>query len=111
VCRAGASTLAELTVCGKPALLIPYPYAADDHQRLNALAFQNQGAGQVLPDVELSGARLYAIIHHLMQHPETLRVQAECSRRLGRPQAADAVITTCLSLIDGNSSQATGHAE
>jgi UDP-N-acetylglucosamine--N-acetylmuramyl-(pentapeptide) pyrophosphoryl-undecaprenol N-acetylglucosamine transferase len=100
VCRAGASTLAELTVCGKAAILVPYPYAADDHQRLNALALQNQGAGQVILDADLSGERLYAAIHDLMQHPETLRAQAECSRRLGRPQAADAILTTCLSLVD-----------
>jgi UDP-N-acetylglucosamine--N-acetylmuramyl-(pentapeptide) pyrophosphoryl-undecaprenol N-acetylglucosamine transferase len=59
LCRAGASTLAELTTCGKPAILVPYPYAADDHQRHNAMALQRQGAAQIILDAELTGARLY----------------------------------------------------
>jgi UDP-N-acetylglucosamine--N-acetylmuramyl-(pentapeptide) pyrophosphoryl-undecaprenol N-acetylglucosamine transferase len=99
ICRAGASTLAELTACGKPSILIPYPYAADDHQRHNALALQQQGAAQVIPDIELTGERLYAAVRELMVHPEKLRQQAEHSRRLGRPQAADAIVTACLRLL------------
>ena len=59
LCRAGASTLAELTACGKPAILVPYPYAADNHQRHNAMALQRQGAAQVILDADLTGARLY----------------------------------------------------
>jgi UDP-N-acetylglucosamine--N-acetylmuramyl-(pentapeptide) pyrophosphoryl-undecaprenol N-acetylglucosamine transferase len=99
ICRAGATTLAELTVCGKPSILIPYPYAADDHQRLNALALQQQGAAQVILDAELTGVRLYEALHAYLAAPETLRSLAECSRRLGRPQAADAIITACLRLL------------
>jgi UDP-N-acetylglucosamine--N-acetylmuramyl-(pentapeptide) pyrophosphoryl-undecaprenol N-acetylglucosamine transferase len=103
VCRAGASTLAELTVCGKPALLIPYPYAADDHQRHNAEALQAQGAAQVMLDAELTGIRLAAAIRAWLEHPERLHAQAACSRHLGRPQAADAIITACLALLKGAS--------
>jgi UDP-N-acetylglucosamine--N-acetylmuramyl-(pentapeptide) pyrophosphoryl-undecaprenol N-acetylglucosamine transferase len=99
ICRAGASTLAELTACGKPSILIPYPYAADDHQRHNALALQQQGAAQVILDAELTGERLYEVVRELMGHPEKLRQQAEHSRRLGRPQAADAIVTACLHLL------------
>jgi UDP-N-acetylglucosamine--N-acetylmuramyl-(pentapeptide) pyrophosphoryl-undecaprenol N-acetylglucosamine transferase len=99
ICRAGASTLAELTACGKPAILIPYPYAADDHQRLNALALQRQGAAQVILEAELSSERLYDTIRTLLTHPEHLRRQADCSRRLGRPQAADTIVTSCLRLL------------
>jgi UDP-N-acetylglucosamine--N-acetylmuramyl-(pentapeptide) pyrophosphoryl-undecaprenol N-acetylglucosamine transferase len=99
VCRAGASTLAELTACGKPSILIPYPYAADDHQRHNAIALQQLGAAQVILDAELTGERLYEAVRELMVHPETLRQQAEHSRRLGRPQAADAIVTACLHLL------------
>lgn len=102
VCRAGASTLAELTACGKPSILVPYPYAADDHQRLNAQALEQQGAAQVILDAELTGGRLYETVQGLMTHPEKLRHQAACSRRLGRPQAADAIITSCLRLLEGN---------
>jgi UDP-N-acetylglucosamine--N-acetylmuramyl-(pentapeptide) pyrophosphoryl-undecaprenol N-acetylglucosamine transferase len=99
VCRAGASTLAELTACGKPSILIPYPYAADDHQRYNALALQQQGAAQVILNAELTGERLYEAVRELMVHPEKLRQQAEHSRRLGRPQAANAIVTSCLHLL------------
>jgi UDP-N-acetylglucosamine--N-acetylmuramyl-(pentapeptide) pyrophosphoryl-undecaprenol N-acetylglucosamine transferase len=99
LCRAGASTLAELTVCGKPAILVPYPYAADDHQRHNAMALQRQGAAQVIPDAELTGARLYEVLEPLLRKPELLQQQAACSRALGRPGAADAIVTTCLHLL------------
>jgi UDP-N-acetylglucosamine--N-acetylmuramyl-(pentapeptide) pyrophosphoryl-undecaprenol N-acetylglucosamine transferase len=99
LCRAGASTLAELTTCGKPAILVPYPYAADDHQRHNAMALQRQGAAQVILDAELTGARLYEVLEPLLRKPELLQQQAACSRALGRPQAADAIVTTCLHLL------------
>jgi UDP-N-acetylglucosamine--N-acetylmuramyl-(pentapeptide) pyrophosphoryl-undecaprenol N-acetylglucosamine transferase len=100
ICRAGATTLAELTACGKPAILIPYPYAADDHQRLNAMALQQRGAAQVILDAELTGPRLYEVLRQYIETPEKLRSQAECSRRLGRPQAADTIITACLRLLN-----------
>ncbi len=99
LCRAGASTLAELTACGKPAILVPYPYAADDHQRHNAMALQRQGAAQVILDADLTGARLYEVLEPLLWKPELLRQQAAQSRRLGRPQAADAIVTACLQLL------------
>ena len=99
ICRAGATTLAELTACGKPSILIPYPYAADDHQRLNAGVMQQQGAAQVILDAELTGSRLYEAVHQFVEAPEKLRSQATCSRRLGRPQAADAIITACLRFL------------
>jgi UDP-N-acetylglucosamine--N-acetylmuramyl-(pentapeptide) pyrophosphoryl-undecaprenol N-acetylglucosamine transferase len=100
VCRAGASTLAELTACGKPSILVPYPYAADDHQRYNALALQQQGAAQVILDAELTGARLAEALQGVLAHPLRLRQQAERSRALGKPQAADAIVTACLRLLD-----------
>jgi len=100
LCRAGASTLAELTTCGKPAILVPYPYAADDHQRHNAMALQRQGAAQVIVDADLTGTRLYEVLEPLLWKPELLSQQAAHSRRLGRPQAADAIVTACLNLLD-----------
>jgi UDP-N-acetylglucosamine--N-acetylmuramyl-(pentapeptide) pyrophosphoryl-undecaprenol N-acetylglucosamine transferase len=99
VCRAGASTLAELTACGKPSILVPYPYAADDHQRHNALALQHQGAAEVILDAELTGARLAEALHGVLARPLRLRQQAERSRALGKPQAADAIVTACLRLL------------
>jgi UDP-N-acetylglucosamine--N-acetylmuramyl-(pentapeptide) pyrophosphoryl-undecaprenol N-acetylglucosamine transferase len=99
LCRAGASTLAELTACGKPAILVPYPYAADDHQRHNALALQQHGAAQVILDAELTGARLYKTIGPILDDPTPLQRQAAQSRCLGRPQAADTIVTACLHLL------------
>lgn len=100
LCRAGATTLAELTACGKAAILIPYPYAADDHQRLNAVALQQQGAAQVILEAELTSERLYETIQRLLVQPELLREQRQHSRRFGRPLAADAIVTSCLRLLD-----------
>ena len=111
LCRAGASTLAELTTCGKPAILVPYPYAADDHQRHNAMALQRQGAAQVILDAELTGARLYEVLEPLLRKPEVLQQQAACSRALGRPQAADAIVTTCLHLLDSTTAVAPSPSE
>lgn len=99
LCRAGASTIAELTACGKPALLVPYPYAADDHQRLNALALQHQEAAQVILDAECTGQRLAEALQPLLRNPALLQHQATRSRSLGRPQAADAIVTACLQLL------------
>lgn len=118
ICRAGASTLAELTACGKPAVLIPYPYAADDHQQLNALAMQEQGAAQVILESDLTAERLAETILTLLTQPEWLRQQRERSRRLGRPQAADAIVTSCFQLLgiateetrDSNPARGVEHA-
>lgn len=106
LCRAGASTLAELTTCGKPAILVPYPFAADDHQRHNALAMERQGAAQVILDAELTGARVCAVLEPLVAAPEVLAQQAENSRRFGRPEAAETIVSACLQLLE--SGAATG---
>lgn len=110
LCRAGASTLAELTACGKPAILVPYPFAADDHQRHNALALQQHGAAQIILDAELTGPRLDAALQALVAHPEHLHQQAAHSRQLGRPQAADAIVTACLHLVHGTPASEGCHA-
>src|SRR5262245_50560302 len=111
LCRAGASTLAELTTCGKPAILVPYPYAADDHQRHNAMALQRQGAAQVILDADLTGARLYEALEPLLRKPELLLQQAACSYALGRPQAADAIVTACLRVLRGTPAVAPSLSE
>ena len=98
--RAGASTLAELTACGKPAILVPYPHAADDHQRHNALALRNRGAAHVILDAELTGERIYESLRRYIQDPAGLNEQATQSRRLGRPHAARDIVNTCLEMLD-----------
>ena len=98
--RAGASTLAELTACGKPAILVPYPHAADDHQRHNALALRNRGAAHVILDAELTGERIYESLRRYIQDPARLNEQAAQSRQLGRPHAARDIVNTCLEMLD-----------
>ena len=100
LCRAGASTLAELTACGKPAILVPYPHAADDHQRHNALALREHGAAHVILDAELTGRRLYEHLRPYILDPASLRAQAAQSRSLGRPHAARDIVSACLQMLD-----------
>ncbi|HXF57641.1 MAG TPA: UDP-N-acetylmuramate--L-alanine ligase, partial [Actinomycetota bacterium] len=89
VCRAGATTVAELTACGLPALLVPYPYATGRHQEANARALQRTGAASVLRDQELTAVALARRVESLVDHEERLRAMAERSRALGRPDAAE----------------------
>jgi UDP-N-acetylglucosamine--N-acetylmuramyl-(pentapeptide) pyrophosphoryl-undecaprenol N-acetylglucosamine transferase len=99
VCRAGATTVAELTALGKPALLIPYPYAADNHQELNARAMVDRGAAQMVLERNLTGADLARRIDRLMTSPDRLAAMASRSRELGRPDAAKAIVDDCYQLV------------
>ena len=73
ICRAGATTIAEVTACGRPGIFIPFPHAVDDHQRCNAEALLKKGAGFMLLERELSGEKLAGMISELMSDPETLQ--------------------------------------
>lgn len=95
LCRAGASTLAELALMGKPAILVPYPYAADDHQRKNAEAWQRAGAAEVLLDRELSPSRLEELVVRLARDARLRQKMADNARSLARPQAAEEVARVC----------------
>src|SRR5436190_15451226 len=73
VCRSGAMTLAEIAACGTPAILVPYPHAANDHQVVNAANLVERGAAALILDRELSGERLAKEIAHLVADRQTLR--------------------------------------
>lgn len=88
VCRSGASSLAELTALGKPAVVVPYPYAIGDHQTLNARVLEKGGAVRVVPDEESRNGALVKELVALLDKPESLQSMAENSRRFGRPDAA-----------------------
>ena len=92
LCRAGASTLAELWAVGLPSVLVPYPHAHADHQSSNARVAVLAGAAELLPDQQLSGQRLAAEINSLIEEPEKLAQMAERSHTLGRRDAAQAVL-------------------
>jgi len=99
VCRAGATTIAELTALGKPAVLVPYPYAADDHQRKNAESLVSRGAALMILDRELTAPNLAQAIEALRTDPHALAKMAEAARALGKPDAADRVVDVCLALL------------
>lgn len=88
VCRSGASTLAELTALGKPAIVIPYPYAIGDHQARNAQVLEEEGAVRVVRDDSLQNGALVKEILSISDTPEVLKTMAQNSRKLGRPDAA-----------------------
>jgi UDP-N-acetylglucosamine--N-acetylmuramyl-(pentapeptide) pyrophosphoryl-undecaprenol N-acetylglucosamine transferase len=99
VCRAGATTVAELTTLGKPSILVPYPFAADDHQRANAGVLAARGAGILILDRELSGSGLAQTIIALARDRDRLAAMAEAARRLGVPDAAARVAATCRAVV------------
>ena len=89
ICRAGASTVAELMVIGRPAILIPYPYLADDEQGQNAEAFARAGAGWVLRQERATPERLAALVTELAYKPEMLEAAHAAALAQGRPDAAE----------------------
>ncbi len=96
ICRAGATTLAEVTACGKACIFIPFPYATDDHQRKNAQALVEKGAGFMLLNRDLTGERLAHMIRELMEDRERLKIVGMCARKLARPDAAKRIVDVML---------------
>jgi UDP-N-acetylglucosamine--N-acetylmuramyl-(pentapeptide) pyrophosphoryl-undecaprenol N-acetylglucosamine transferase len=91
VCRAGATTLAELSVLGRPAILVPYPYATDDHQTRNAEPFVAAGAAVAVADSAVDGADFGTLVSSLLADPSRRAIMAAAALALGRPDAADSV--------------------
>lgn len=98
ICRAGASTIAELAACGRPAVLVPYPYATDDHQSANARAFAEAGAGWVTPQKALQPEALAGRLLQLFGDAALASASA-AARRFGRPEAARHLADVTLGLI------------
>ncbi|MER8674101.1 undecaprenyldiphospho-muramoylpentapeptide beta-N-acetylglucosaminyltransferase [Mesorhizobium sp. M0037] len=88
ISRSGASTVSEIAVIGRPALLVPYPYALDHDQAANAAALAAAGGGEVHPQSSLSPERIAALIGGLMDTPERLTAMAAGAKSAGRPNAA-----------------------
>jgi UDP-N-acetylglucosamine--N-acetylmuramyl-(pentapeptide) pyrophosphoryl-undecaprenol N-acetylglucosamine transferase len=87
LCRSGASTVAEITAAGKPAVFVPFPAAADDHQLKNAEALQKAGAGRLIPESQLNPERLSSTIAELLTHPTALDEMSTKARQLSHPNA------------------------
>jgi UDP-N-acetylglucosamine--N-acetylmuramyl-(pentapeptide) pyrophosphoryl-undecaprenol N-acetylglucosamine transferase len=99
ICRAGATSIAELTVMGKASILIPFPFAVDDHQRKNAEILARAGAAVVLDERGLDGKEMAEAIERLYRHPELLRDMERKSASLGRGKAAADIVDQCLELV------------
>lgn len=92
ICRAGATTIAEVTACGKTCLFIPFPHAVDDHQRRNAEALLKKQACFMLLEHEVTGERLAGLIRELVDDPELLRQTGEAAFGLSRLDAARIIV-------------------
>jgi UDP-N-acetylglucosamine--N-acetylmuramyl-(pentapeptide) pyrophosphoryl-undecaprenol N-acetylglucosamine transferase len=101
VCRAGATTLAEITAAGKAAILIPLPTATDDHQRRNADAMAARGAAEVLLQNEASGSVLARRILTLAADPSARSRMAAAAREMARPDAARVIVDRAIELARG----------
>lgn len=103
VCRAGALTVAELALSGLPALLVPYPFAADNHQAANAQELEREGAGISLHDLPRDGgdgSQVASLLRELFSSPARLREMGAAATRLARPDAASVVIDTCAERLE-----------
>ncbi len=98
ISRAGATTLAELTALGKPALLVPYPHAAGDHQEVNARKLLEIGAARMIPDRELSGEILANTIRELYANESVRAGMQRSGMAVGRPEASSRIADIALSL-------------
>jgi len=88
VCRSGAGAVAELAAAGKPAILVPFPYAANDHQLRNAESMARAGAARLVQDKHLTPGNLFQEIEALAKQPERLKKMGEAAKALGKPGAA-----------------------
>lgn len=96
ICRAGAMTVSELAAVGLPAILIPFPYAIDDHQTANARYFSEAGAALLLDQKDLGPERLAKIVKDLIQNRENLIRMGRLAKSLAKPQATQAVVQHCI---------------
>jgi UDP-N-acetylglucosamine--N-acetylmuramyl-(pentapeptide) pyrophosphoryl-undecaprenol N-acetylglucosamine transferase len=99
ICRAGATTIAELAAQGLPAIFVPYPHAADDHQRANAEALVRGGAARMVLDHQASGERLAAEVRELVAEPGLLPEMRRRMRQFARPDAAERVLAVLDELV------------
>ncbi len=98
VSRAGASSTAEVATLGKPSILVPYPFATDNHQEENARAFADAGAAVLLLDAECTGERLVEELRALLGDPERLVRMGEAARTLAKPVAVETIVETIFSV-------------
>ena len=102
ICRAGASTMAELTTAGRPAILVPYPHAIDDHQSENAARLCDAGGGWMIQEESFTPEVLSNRLNSLLSPPAKLDIAARCAAKIGMPDAATRLAELVTGLIGTN---------
>lgn len=100
ICRAGASSICELALFGKPVILIPLPSAADDHQTVNATVLEQQQAAIHLPQRQATPERLASMLADFLKAPQDWQIRGAHLKALGRPHAAQAMVDFILERLD-----------
>lgn len=103
ICRAGATTIAEITASGKAAILVPFPFATGDHQTENARILADAGAAEMIPERGLSGELLAEVIRRFYRDTSAIGKMEEKSASLGNVQAAADIVDECLALVQKDS--------
>ena len=108
ISRAGATTLAELTVFHKPVIIIPFPYAADNHQEINGRYLVEAGAGLMFRQTDLTGEKLGLEIKRAMGDKNLLAKMAENSGKVAKPEATETIVNACIKLLKSRLADNTG---
>ncbi len=111
VSRAGASSTAEIAAIGKPSILVPYPHATENHQEINARAFESAEAGEVILDADLSSERLLDSLRRLLPDPQVRERMGRAALTLARPEAAEIIADKVLEIIFDETGTAGNEAE
>ena len=98
ICRAGASTVSELQALGVPAILVPYPYAAENHQFENAVALVRRQAAILIKDENLQAASLYSQVKDLRSNPQQLKELGDNIKKIGHPEALETIVELLIGL-------------
>ena len=108
ISRAGATTLAELTVFHKPVILIPFPYAADNHQEINGRYLVEAGAGLMFRQIDLTGEKLGLEIKRILADKKLLAEMAENCGKVAKPEATETIVNESIKLLKGRMADNTG---
>ena len=102
ICRSGASTIAELTAIGRPAIMVPYPHAIDDHQVFNAHALDDVGGGWLMPETSFAADALATRLDSLFSLPKLLEKAAAAAKAAGAPDAVATLADMVMGMVPGN---------
>ncbi len=100
ICRAGATTISEIAACGKASVLIPFPFAVNNHQEMNARVLKDNGAAEMIIEKDLNGEVLANKIIFLMQSRTRLLEMERESKKMGKPDAAKEIVEYCYELVE-----------